>query len=75
MLFLQVLSIISTAQLEYLTVKIKEDFELVIEVRVFLRTIIKLVSCPVFRLLMRNNDLAHHLKFPRPAHTFKTSVT
>ena len=55
--------------------KIKEDFELVIEVRVFLRTIIKLVSCPVFHLLMRNNDLAHHLKFPRPAHTFKTSVT
>ena len=48
MLFLQVLSIISTAQLECLTVKIKEDFELVIEVRVFLRTIIKLVSCPVF---------------------------
>ena len=33
---------------EYLTVKIKEDFELVIEVRVFLCTIIKLVSCPVF---------------------------
>ena len=48
MLFLQVLSIISANQLEYLTVKIKEDFELVIEVRVFLRTIIKLVSCPVF---------------------------
>ena len=32
MLFLQVLSIILANQLEYLTVKIKEDFELVIEV-------------------------------------------
>ena len=50
MLFLQVLSIISTNQLEYLTVKIKEDFELVIEVCVLLRTIIKLVSCPVLTL-------------------------
>ena len=52
MLFLQVLSIISANQLEYmyLTVKIKEDFELVIEVCVFLRTIIKLVSCPVLTL-------------------------
>ena len=47
MLFLQVLSIISANQLEYLTVKIKEDFELVIEVCSYMLLIF---SCPVLTL-------------------------
>ena len=63
----QVLCVISTTRLEYLTVKIKEDFELVIEVCVFLgSTIIKFVSCPDPTLL---NFLGH------AACTIKTSVT
>ena len=75
----QVLCVISTTRLEYLTVKIKEDFELVIEVCVFLgSTIIKFVSYPDPTLSQEKGKTVWPTKLNFLGHaacTIKTSVT